>query len=148
MRKIQKTLIAFGIGCLFLMASVIFVACGNNNGGNGMKLDSEIALTIRQDYFNSSPRGADIESIDYVRIHVYFGTFNGAIAVSIDDGFNLMIDIWGGTETVAGRTFNYPQPGHQVLVWHDGSFYTLTQAFEKGLLTSGNIGIIWNIHQK
>ena len=142
----MKKLLSIGVLMLVILVGVVMSGCGSS--GNGLpELDSSTALTIRQDYVDTSPRGSNVDSVDNVHIHRYYGTFNGAIAVSIDDGFNLMVDIWGGTETIAGRTFDYSQPGLQILVWRDGVFYTLTEAYNQNLLTSGNIQTIWDTFQ-
>ena len=143
----MKKLKLFGLLALVMLSSVMLVACANGNGGNGMlELNPEIALQIRQDYISTSFRD-DANTIDEVFIHFYYGTFNGNVVLAISGSVSMTIDIFGGTETVAGRTFSYPQIGHQILVWSDGTFYTLSEAYAQNLLTSGNITTIWNLFQ-
>ncbi|MCL2369942.1 MAG: hypothetical protein FWC80_01760 [Firmicutes bacterium] len=128
-----------------LVVSVILVACGN---GNVMpELDSEIALTIRQDYIVASVR-QDANVVDEVIIHVYYGTFNNSVVLALSGMDSILIDQYGGSETIAGKTFSYTQIGFQILVWNDGSFFTLTDAHTQNLLTDDNIVKIWNLHQK
>ena len=104
-------------------------------------------LQIKQDFL-SSPLGQDFLTVDDVIIHGYYGTYNNQVILSLGDMMSAIIDVFGGTETVAGITFMYRQPGYRIVVWYEGNFYSLTERHRQGLLTRGNIKTIWNLSQK
>jgi len=129
-----------------VVTPVVLLACGNGSGGDLPKLDKEMVLTIKQDYVRCSYRN-DADKVDDVLIHRCYGAYNNSVVLALSGMTSVIIDIFGGTETVAGKTFSYAQPGYQILVWHKDNFYTLTLAYAKKLLTKDNIDTIWNLYQ-
>lgn len=112
-----------------------------------MGLSAELQTQIKQDYVSSSLESG-VSTIDDVSLHRYYGTYNNHVVLALSSITKVIIDLFGGTETVAGKTFYYAQPGYRILVWSEGSFYTLTEAHSQNLLTDGNIETIWSLYQE
>ena len=136
-----KKLILLGIAFLMLFS---LAACEPPNGGDEV-LDHTLETQIKQDYV-SSPFAQDDTKADEILIHKYYGTFNGNVVLSLSSAPQVIIDVFGGSETVADKTFSYSNPGYRILVWYNGDFYTLSQAFESDMLTNGNIQTIHSRH--
>ena len=134
----KKNLVLLGIAFVMLFS---LAACGEKE--DNMELSVELQTQIKQDYATANGM-----SVDDVIIHGYYGTYGNRVVLSLGDMASVIIDVFGGTETVAGKTFTYAQPGYRIVVWHEGNFYSLTEQHEQGLLTNGNIEKIWNLYQK
>jgi len=116
---------------------------GNNNhpiAGKAEGLSAEMALRIRQDYLNqwieNDPTGLQ-PSIDDIWIGAYYGTYNGCVAVLIHDGRgNTGIVTY---TFVAGILFKYMGGGMETLIWNEGRFYALDEAYNIGLFTRNDL---------
>lgn len=74
----------------------------------------------------------------------YYGSCNGNVAVMIygkDEGYTHAL--WD--DHVAGSVIHY-HDGNQILIWNDGEFYWLNAAYEKGILSKGEIALIAEIN--
>ena len=75
-----------------------------------------------------------------------YGVFGNSMVVFIRFGGSDSVVVH---ETVAGFIFHYPGESYNISdklsVWNAGKFYTLTDAYEQGLLTKHNIAEIWGI---
>ena len=88
---------------------------------------------------------ADFSPVDF-QIDHYFGTYNDSLALMVRRRDSSFPDVvW--EEEVAGVIFHY-NSGQSILVWHDGAFYSLPNAYEQGLLTAENIRAIHIQHQR
>lgn len=77
-------------------------------------------------------------SSDVFYVRGYYGTYNGASAVKIGGGSELTVI----TEvTVADVEFVYPTHV-QIKIWKDGTFYSMENAYDQGLLTKADIEMI------
>ena len=95
----------------------------------------ELETIIKQDWVDAHTH---ISSVDDVIIDVYLGTYNGRVPLMIrciESAFATIV--W--EEEVAGFVFFY-WSGQRILLWDDGAFYTLPNAYELGLLTAEDIG--------
>ena len=101
---------------LFCVAN-IFVACSDKKHGK-----------ITTDY-------AQLHNIDKSCVSfICYGEFRGTHVVM----FNELAPQVLTSETVDGVTFNYPTTIH-LTAYKNGYFYSLSEAFEQGLLTHGNL---------
>ena len=77
---------------------------------------------------------------EYVSIREYYDEYDSAIVAMIDS-CDYTANIW--CEEVAGMDFMYGD-GNRLLVLKDGAFYTLTDAYDKGVLTKESIeNLFW-----
>jgi hypothetical protein len=81
-----------------------------------------------------------------VRIKHYLGTYNGSIALMMDDAYMSVHEaLWD--QEVAGFVF-HNNDGHFISVWNNGTFYPLPGAYGQGLLTEQDVGDILGYHQQ
>lgn len=73
----------------------------------------------------------------------YYGTYNNTVPVILE-GTGISYATVITTETVAGYTFTYPC-SNTMWVWNNGSFYSLQDAYDKGLLTKEDIAEIFAV---
>lgn len=90
-------------------------------------------------YNNLMLYAREIKSLDSFYVRDYYGTYDGAVAVMIYGGGDYPDVIT--EEIIAGYRFVYPN-GNTMEIWKDGAFYTLLQAYRKGILTEDQIGQI------
>jgi len=72
-------------------------------------------------------------TVEDVYIHDYCGTYHGCVVAKISDPQTLYTTAIY-TEEVAGVRFVYPN-SNTLIAWNGDDFYTLTEAYENGLLT-------------
>ena len=83
---------------------------------------------------------------EYVSIREYYGEYENGAIVAMIDSCDYTANIW--CEEVAGMDFMYGD-GNRLLVLKDGTFHTLTEAYEKGVLTKESIGnLFWKFFFK
>jgi len=79
-------------------------------------------------------------TLDDFKIGEYFGTYNGNVVfiMNIVDFLKISTtqSAWG--EIIAGYRFRF-NSGNTIAVWNNGDFYSLAEAYDKGLLTQSNI---------
>ncbi len=80
-------------------------------------------------------------------VHVdCYGEFDGAHVVMLtmdEEGFMAVV----GGETVGGVEFRYNYASLRFNVWYDGSFYTLQEAFDEGILTHDDLLTVRENHK-
>ena len=102
---------------------------------------TETGKQIRRDYLNYTPDNLPPRphnfTINDVWIEVYYGTYNGSIPV-------MMRFINGGSAGVVGQDvvadipFHYGS-GNRIIVWENGQFHGLQEAYDLGLLTQEDL---------
>ena len=135
------------LGCFAFVIMFGLVGCNNNSNNNPpnntLVICSELSLAIRQSWLEKNP-GND-RTVDDLFIHHYFGTFDSASTIYVRVvGSGVGMAIW--EETVAGITFSFPV-WTPIEVWKDDNFYTLTEAYEKKILTIENLQTIHSRHR-
>ena len=68
-----------------------------------------------------------------------YGKFENVYAVMIDGPYFYSAEMRG--EKVAGYTFNFTN-GQRMLVYFEGNFYSLLEAYERGIITKENVAAI------
>ena len=76
-------------------------------------------------------------------VQVYYGVYGGAVPVMMN-GMVAFPDIVT-EEEVAGFHFKYGNT-NTIKIWKNGTFYSLKEAYEQGVLTAEQIGILAGIH--
>ena len=108
------------------------------------ELCSELVMQIREDW--AAYRG--VITAENAWISYYFGSYNGNVALMITDHRNshdFADVVWN--QEVAGVIFRY-NSGQQILVWYDGEFFSLPQAYGQGLITAGDVESIHHHHRQ
>ena len=123
-------------------------------------------LTLRQNFVEffgitdiptppDFPDWEEVLALDRVQIALYFGTFSGREVVKLHPLGAIDLPVY--TKTVAGYEFEFGHTGQFPLeedgvhdgtgvpVWvHDnGNFMCICEAYEDGLLSAEDIGVIW-----
>lgn len=111
-----------------------------------MPQDKDILNQILSDYivflqinFNYNP-----EIDGKIWIERYYGQYSGAIPVIIS---GLGEPGYERTEIISDSTFFYTS-GHKIIVWKNGYFYSLQEAFDNNILSSLEIKQISIVHNK
>ena len=116
----------------------------NYNNSLGV-LSDELLSQIISDYIEylqvSAPYDPEIDGRPWVER--YYGSYDGAVPVIIS-GFG--ITGVERTEEIAGYNIYY-QVGHKILVWHDGDFFTMQEAYDKEFLTESDVCNIAYFHK-
>lgn len=109
------------------------------------EIDGNIKKQILLDYYNKyiSSDPIDIETLmKKVYIKHYYGNYNGAYIVMMGSSelgyYNLMT-----ADLVDGIRIEYNN-SNAIVVWYDGEFYNLNQAFDNHYITKTNIIAIAN----
>ena len=101
-------------------------------------LSAEMEMKIKQDYLDFRTKVYHPDAtVDDVRIGTYYGTYGSCVAVMMTDAFSMYTAALE-TEIIDGVIFHYTS-SNKILIWDDGSFYRLQEAFDSGLLTRGNL---------
>ncbi len=96
---------------------------------------------------NGSPDEHIDELIDtYLKIRVYFGTYNNCVVMILDSPFSVYFQAQTFNE-IGGYVFAYPVM-RSTAVYRNGEFVTLEQAYEKGWLSDENMKDIYYYHCK
>ncbi|MBQ9131575.1 MAG: M56 family metallopeptidase [Clostridia bacterium] len=99
-------------------------------------LSEDMILTIKTDYLSRYP--SDYYGISSLRL-CYYGEFNGAIAFIMDGLGGYPQAVY--KEKIGGVLFSY-SCHRTIAIYHNGSFYSLQGAYEKGLLTMEDLRIL------
>ena len=121
---------AISILVIFTLILSILALAGCNN----KELDPEVDRQIRETYSPTNPN-----SVKYW----YCGTYRGNVAI-------YPIDLAGQAITVvkvAGMEYMYSTTT-QILIFSDGEFYTMPEAYKKGLIGYFDVRIIFYRHAK
>lgn len=112
-------------------------------------IDENIEKQIIVDFYNKFVSTVPVDKdavIKNVWIKHYYGNYNGAYVVMMASSelghFN-----WLGAEEVDGIKIFYNNSTN-ILVWHDGDFYNLTDAFNKNYIMKTNLIAIANYQKQ
>ena len=155
--NMNKFMPVLSIAILFVAAIVCtagFSAQNDNDSDFPLPpLKTKTEMKIKQDYLKSYIRPICPDAaIDSITIEKYYGTYGGCVAVLMSGGglgYSLALE----TEVVGGVTIQYFS-SNKMLIWEDGNFgkegkfYSLQEAYNKGLLTKGNLRKISDISFK
>ncbi len=98
----------------------------------------ELLDQIKKDFI--SYMGIPEEYADTLYIQNYYGNYNGSIPVMFEGGGLTHHDAVVN-EIIAGYSFRYSN-GNTIMVWKDGTFYSIKEAYDRGLLTANQVGAI------
>jgi ABC-type phosphate/phosphonate transport system substrate-binding protein len=112
-------------------------------------LSKSVAKRVKSDYqrhfLDSLPQHLHPENgynVENISIDRYYGTYNSSVALMMSNVYEEHQHIqW--EEKVAGYVFAYSD-GNRILVWNDGMFYKLPQAYEQGFLTKQDVERIFS----
>jgi len=112
---------------------------------NGKDINNtEIGKRIRRDYFNNALYYYPQIKIEDVVIDVYYGNYNNSIPVMIKlKSGGATGDIRG--DIVADISFCY-NSGQSIVVWNQGLFHGLQDAYDFGLLSQEDLSDIAEYH--
>ena len=119
----------------------------NDKTNESQLINPDIEKQIKQDYFDTfiAPEYASHPEYyyhlipigyDIVQITRYYGTYNGSVSVLIEGFFSYLTVMT--YEKVAGVIFEYGS-SNTMLVWKEGKFYKLSEAYDLKFLTEENI---------
>jgi len=95
--------------------------------------ETELGRRIRQDYSNK------YGSVSGVRIKEYYGTYNDCVVVIISHN-EPPAPIYLDVDVIIGETlFRYNLFSFWMVVWKEGKFYELKEAYDQGLLTNDDL---------
>ena len=149
---------------LLLAVLLVMTACGNKTtetsqattesltenteptaGGNDENdpLSEEMKERILED-FAAFDHGDEYDPSYHgiFQIERYYGSYDGAVAVMLRGSAWDYLEI-EYVETVAGITIRCDY-GNSVRIWKDGSFYTIQEAYDQGILTAEQVAEIAN----
>ena len=141
--------------CLILICVLTFSGCVSTHDSDvpvpEIPLDNENSVkeeTLYRDaiqlYYDKFIKGTrENATIDDVKVDKHFGVYGDCLVIALYDYGAYYIDVLV-SETVNGLTFIYPN-GHNILVYHDGEFLSLKNAFECKLLTTADLHMIYNL---
>ena len=138
---------------MLLMASMIaaaFIGCDSGAFGssskdtNGNGLRDDVELEIMKAYHNSS---REFDPADYSV--EYFGTYNGAIAVAIEQLNVMYLDSNSRSqkELVGGGLIIYSR-GTVIKIWINGKLNSFSGAYNSGVLTDADVEAIYSAYLK
>lgn len=92
-------------------------------------------------YFNK--KNNVTENMYYLRND--YGTYSGARVIQINHDYGFYVVV---TEKIEDLEFTYSQQSHNIDVFYEGKFYTLTSAYEQGILSYKDLKKIHKKHIK
>lgn len=110
------------------------------------ELDEEVAETLCVEFAKyigeTDPIYARFDP-SYVRIDTYYGTYNGCevFLPLYKSGYDEAIELY----YVAGYEIYFPCLGYDIYVHRDGTFYELSEAYEKGYISEEDVAEIAEI---
>ncbi len=134
----KKRLIAI-VAVLVLTVACALVLCSyiaasdipSDNDADGIEQPSESFIErIKQDYREYCGYEDD-RSVDITQ---YYGAYNGncvPLVIRQDASFTAVFK-----QEIAGVSFVFPESASIIIVWADGNFYSLEEAYESGYLTA------------
>jgi len=112
----------------------------------GILEDAALEKRIRQDYFERLDNTYGNYKLKDVYIWGYYGTYGDNVAVIMAvHGINMppaMIEY-----EIAGLTFWF-NTGMEMLIWNNGGFKFLLNAYDEGFLTKEDVEAIYNYTKK
>lgn len=112
------------LGCILCICIGFLVGCGNAQ-----------EKQIREDYLALMHTQGETEmTIDDVKILDNYGTYNGAVVIRMQRGAYQVIT----TIEIDGVEFTFSD-SNTALVWKDGQFFELSDAYDNEVLTKDNL---------
>jgi len=109
--------------------------------------DTELGRQIRQDYleYHTDIHGdSPWNTIEDVLIEVYYGTYNGSIPVTMDVKG---VGYAGNMRPIVVADINFLFNGpNEIIVWQEGKFYELHEAYDFGWLTQEDLRELADLH--
>jgi len=105
--------------------------------GTHFGLTEETETKIKQDYLSFDVSREPYSTAEDVVLYNYYGTYGGCVAATMGYGYysySTMIT----HENIDGITISYPN-SNKILVWNDGNFCHLQEAYDNSLLTKDDI---------
>lgn len=116
---------------------------GKNVSEYKVKLDAMTKMDIAKDYIEFRNQESDFMFAEVI-ISAVSGSYNGAYVMKMS--FNLVPEIDVTVEkSVGGVVFNTSVCA-DLVAYKDGSFYSLEDAFEQGILTAEDLGIARSVY--
>ena len=150
MKGTKKRRLAGAIAVVAVVAMCVLMLCSYldspdippDNDENGIAQPSERFIEqIEEDYRDY--RESDDQNEVY--ISQYYGVYNGNCVPLViglrGDGFFCQLV----NQEIAGSNFWFADTSEVIIVWIDGEFFTLEEAYEKGYLTAEQIADIARI---
>ena len=122
--------------CLFLAALLLTGCALTNRSGDLIPVAQAIEIEIVSSYYDTLSDSAKKECTVHDLSVRYRGIFGDTYVVFVDGPFQYLQAIT--EEYVASFRFVYPD-SQTMLAYHQGSFYSLEEAFALGLLTQENV---------
>ena len=115
------------MGVALIMCIGLFAGC-----------ESSQEKQIKEDYLAYMQSQGETEmTLDDVKILNNYGAYNGAVVVRIERGaFEVVTTI-----QVGGVDFTFSN-SNTALVWKNGQFFELADAYDRGLLTKSNLDVL------
>jgi len=111
-----------------------FILTNISKNGSFYGLSEETETKIKQDYLDCILLERVPEaSLDDVFIFEYYGTFSGCSVVRISDRYTMYLAVITG-ERIGNTTIFYSD-SNKAIAWKDGAIYSLTNAYEYGVLS-------------
>ena len=104
---------------------------------NGANIYSDAVQT----YFEKYLQDRSNSSVDDVWVYRQYGVYHDCLVATFIDEKNSQFPEMVTTLTVNGLTFSYPY-GYDLLVYSNGNFYALDEAYEQNILTADDISSI------
>lgn len=128
------------------VTTIIISSRINSSSSSGDNINGSLTSTqikqIKTDYLATLSEKGTISDVFFDH---YYGTYNGSVVLMITDSFSDYHSAEWGLE-VAGQNFLFSD-GREISVWNRGSFYNLSSAYEKGLLSQEEINNINNLQK-
>lgn len=92
-------------------------------------------------YYSLEDYRGSLNHVGEYYVNGYYGTYDGAVAVNMLGTRISYIDDCYIDEIIAGYLFSFTGD-NTIIVWKDGEFYDLSEAYDQGILTKEHIGQI------
>lgn len=129
---------------LLLICITAFSSCAPKTPGAGNETSLDKLLKqIESDYLSELKKSGGYDpNVDGVyRVKNYYGTYNDCVPVMFSmPETGAMKEVY-----IAGVVFHYTG-SNTIIVWRDGEFFSLNEAYELELLTKDHIKAIASVH--
>jgi len=133
----MKKLVLVGVLMLVTIMGGIMVGCSDN------ELAESVEKEVKQSYVQHLAKQGQTVTVDKVVISKYYGTYNGAVAVM----FEAMATQTVWDDYIDKVIFRY-RDGRTIQIWKNGTFYELQEAYDKKLISRGNLVTISHIQNR
>ena len=140
-KKLSRKLIVIAVAVLTIFAVGLLRACTEpmRHPNSDTNIDAQLENQIRRDFVKLNPAVGGISDIYIGR---YLGTYNESSVVH-PRGLRPLPPAME-EEVVAGFEF-WTNTGNPILVWRNGKFYSLTEAYDNDLISTNDMQSIWNL---